>query len=127
MNAADVLKLFSAGYKPAEIRELSELEKTAPEAMQFAAQGAKLDEVRDLLSLVAPEDGTEPEGVAESPAESEPETDYKALYEELKKKTQDQAKALKAIQEQNARKDNSDSDPAQSIDSVLSDIITSFM
>ena len=127
MKTADILKLFGAGYKPAEIRELSELEKTSPEAVQFAAQGAKLDEVRDLLSLVASEDGTEPEEVAESPAESVPETDYKALYEELKKKTEDQARALRAIQEKNARKDNTESDPAQNLDGVLSDIVSSFM
>lgn len=127
MKTADILKLFGAGYKPAEIRELSELEKTSPEAVQFAAQGAKLDEVRELLSLVTSEDGEAPEEVVESPAESEPETDYKALYEDLKKKTEDQARALKASQERNARRDNSDSDPARQVEDVLSDIVSSFM
>ena len=126
MNITELLKLTTAGYKPAQIRELAELEKDNPGSIQLAATGATLDEVKDLLSLTASADGESPEGAADSPAESVPEPDYKSQYEELKKKADDLEAQLKQIQEKNSTTDAGSSKPAD-IDAKISDIVASFM
>lgn len=125
MKVAEILKLTSAGYKVADIKELMELEKQVPEAVQIAAAGASLTDVKDLISLVASEDGESPEEVVTGPDKSEPEPDYKKLYEELKEKTGTLEDTLKAIQEDNQRKDVSGNTP--NLDETLADIVTSFM
>lgn len=126
MNLTEVLKLTTAGYKPAQIRELSELEKENPGAIQIAATGATLDEVKDLLTLTASGEGESPEEAAQGPAESEPGPDYKALYEELRTKAESLEATLKQIQGENSRK-NVAGEPAQDPDAVLSEIVSKFM
>lgn len=125
MKAADILKLVGAGYKPADIRELAELEKTQPDAVGIAASGVPIQDVKDLLTLTATEDGTLPEVAEPEPAGSEPETDYKAMYEELKKKSEALEGTLKQIQEDNSRKDQSGNTP--NLEDTLADIVTKFM
>lgn len=126
MNITELLKLTTAGYKPAQIRELAELEKDNPGSIQLAATGATLDEVKDLLSLTASADGESPEEAAASPAESVPEPDYKTQYEELKKKADNLEAQLKQIQEKNSTTDAGASKPVD-IDAKISDIVASFM
>lgn len=125
MKIGEILKLTAAGYKAADIKELTELEKECPEAVQIAASGASLQDVKDLITLAASEDGESPEEVAPAPAKSEPEPDYKRMYEELKEKTGSLEGTLKQIQEDNQRRDVSGKTP--DLDQQLSDIVTSFM
>lgn len=125
MNAGEILKLVGAGYKPADIKELAELERTQPEAVKIAASGVALQEVKDLLTLAAPVEDAPSEGVEPEPAKSEPETDYKKLYEELKKESESLKGTLKQIQEDNSRKDVSGNTP--DLDQTLADIVTQFM
>lgn len=125
MKVADILKLTAAGYKVADIKELSELEKSQPEAVQIAASCGSIQDVKDLLTLAASEDGTVPEGAEPGPAEREPEPDYKKMYEALKGKTEALEGTLKQIQDDNSRKDLSGKAP--DLDKQLADIMTSFM
>lgn len=125
MNAGEILKLVGAGYKAADIKELAELSKAQPEALKIAASGMPLQEVKDLLILATPEDGGSPEGAETEPAKSEPETDYKKLYEELKEKSETLEGTLKQIQEDNSRKDLSGNTP--NLEETLADIVTKFM
>lgn len=125
MKAADILKLVGAGYKPADIRELAELEKTQPDAVGIAASGVLIQDVKDLLTLTASEDGTLPEEAEPGPDESDLGPDYKAMYEELKKKSDALEGTLKQIQEDNSRKDLSGNTP--NLEETLADIVTNFM
>lgn len=126
MKIADILKLTASGYTPAEIKELHAIEIESPEAVQLATGGASLSDVKDLLTLAATEDAGKTEEVAEpGTGESDPDPDYKKQYEELKRQMDAQTDALKAIQAQNQRQDQSGNvkDPEE----VLADIITNFM
>lgn len=125
MKIADMLKLTAAGYTPAEIKELHALEIENPEALQLATGGAGLSDVKDLLALAASEDAARAEEAAPGSGESDQEPDYKKMYEELKQKSDEQADALKAIQNQNQRQDQSGG--AKDPEEVLADIITNFM
>lgn len=126
MKVADILKLTAAGYKPADIKELSELEKTQPEAVQIAASGASLQDVKDLISLAATEEAESAEGADTGAGESDPGPDYKSMYEELKSQTDKLQETLGKLQADNSHKDLS-GETQKSLDEQVADIITNFM
>ena len=101
MNAAELVKLSLAGYKAAEIKELKGMEKETPEALTLALNGNSLTDVKELLTLTATEDGTKPEVVTADRGKRDPEPDYKSMYEELKKKSDDLENTIKEIQNKN--------------------------
>lgn len=128
MKTGEVLKLITLGYKPVDLKELNELSKDKPDAIQIALSGSNLSDVKDYLSLISDEDGQElpdPEPEDSKPAESEQTPDYKSMYEELKKKFDAQEVQIKEIQNQNQRQDQSGS--KQSDEDILIDIVSSFM
>lgn len=127
MKVADILKLTAAGYKPADIKELSELEKSQPEAVQIAASGASLQDVKDLISLAASEEADNSAEDADPGAgESDPGPDYKSMYEELKNQTDKLQETLGKLQADNSHKDLS-GETKKSLDEQVADIITNFM
>lgn len=126
MKVADILKLTAAGYKPADIKELSELEKTQPEAVQIAASGASLQDVKDLISLAATEEADPAEVADPEPDKSDPDPDYKSMYEELKNQTDKLQETLGKLQSDNSHKDLS-GQSQKSLDEQVADIITNFM
>ena len=126
MKVADILKLTAAGYKPADIKELSELEKTQPEAVQIAASGASLQDVKDLISLTTTEEAESAEVADPGAGESDPEPDYKRMYEELKNQTDKLQETLGKLQADNSHKDLS-GETQKSLDEQVADIITNFM
>lgn len=126
MKVADILKLTAAGYKPADIKELSELEKSQPEAVQIAASGASLQDVKDLISLAATEEADSAEGADQGADESDPGPDYKSMYEELKSQTDKLQETLGKLQSDNSHKDLS-GNTQKSLDEQVADIITNFM
>lgn len=87
LSIKDVVSLAKAGYKPADVKELIEMSKDAPE------------EEKKPEEPPAPE-----EKKPEEPApKEEPEVDYKAKYEEL----------LEANRKAALARDNSGSEPQQ--------------
>lgn len=125
MKTGDLLKLIGAGYKPADLKELNDLSKDKPEALQIALNGSNLSDVKDYLSLISDEDGVVPESEMPKPSESETTPDYKSMYEELKKKSEAQEEKIKEIQTNNQRQDQSGD--RQSDEDILKDIVASFM
>lgn len=123
IGLTDLLKLTTAGYKYSDIKDLKEMED--PAALTLALNGNNLTDVKDLLSLVTPEDGQEPERVGPEQSESATEPDYKKMYEELKSKSDDLEKTIKDIQTNNQRQ-NQQGD-IKTDDQMLADIVTSFM
>lgn len=129
MKTGELLKLITLGYKPADLKELNELSKDKPDAIQIALSGSNLSDVKDYLSLISDEEGPgqtpDPEPEVTKPAESEQTLDYKSMYEELKKKSDAQEVQIKEIQNQNQRQDQSGN--KRSDEDILIDIVSSFM
>lgn len=92
LSIKDVVSLAKAGYKPADVKELIEMSKEAPQE-EPAPEEKKPEQP-------APEE-KKPEEPA--PEEKEPEIDYKAKYEEL----------LEANRKAALTRDNSGSEPQQ--------------
>ena len=125
MKTGELLKLITLGYKAADLKELNELSKEKPEALQIALSGSNLSDTKDYLSLISDEEGTKPEPEVKEPPESVTEPDYKSMYEELKKKSDEQEEQIKQIQNQNQRQDQSGNKPTD--EDILKDIVSSFM
>lgn len=129
MKTGELLKLITLGYKPADLKELNELSKDNPDVLQIALTGSNLTDVKDYLSLISDEEGTEtpsaPESEKPKTPESEETPDYKSMYEELKKKSDAQQEKIKEIQSNNQRQDQSGKKPSD--EDILKDIVASFM
>ena len=105
MKTLEMVKLVGLGYKKSDIKELSELEKENPDALQLALSGQNLTDVKELISLSTPADGHEPKGAEPGKDETDP-TDYKKLYEDLKTKNDDLEATIKEIQKQNTSEES---------------------
>ena len=105
MKFEDLITFAKAGYKPAEVKELLELqiENNQPEPEPTPE----------------PEPEPTPEPEPEPEPTPEPEPDYKKLYEESQK-------ALKEAQEANVRKDASKSDD-KSDEDIVNELFRSYM
>ena len=103
MNFAEMVKLSTAGYKVSEINELKDIAKEKPDALTLALNGTSFSDVKELISLADTEEGPKPEVPAADPGESDPEPDYKSLYEELKKESDTMKNTIKEIQKENQR------------------------
>lgn len=124
MNIAEVVKLSANGYKVSEINELKGIAKDNPDALQLALNGNSFSDVKELLTLADSEDGTKPEEPKPDAGKRDSEPDYKSMYEELKKKSDDMESTIKKIQEDNARKPGT---PPPSEEEALAEIVKGFM
>ena len=61
---------------------------TIEEIIRLKEQGFSLDEIKEISSIVS---GAEPEPAPEPEPEPAPEMDYKQMYEDLKKKQEEDA------------------------------------
>lgn len=94
MKLKEVIKLAAAGYAVSEIREIGELSARSPEVISLA-DGRKLDDIKELLSLADSEEDQEDEkkdqeGAGESDRKADPEIEKikienEKLREDLKK------------------------------------------
>ena len=125
MKTGELLKLIAAGYKPVDLKELNELSKDKPEALQIALSGSNLSDVKDYLSLISDEEGKTPEPDVPETAEKEQTPDYKSLYEQLKTESDAMKEQIKQIQTDNQRQDQSENKPSD--EDILIDIVSSFM
>ena len=103
MNFAEMVKLSTNGYKVSEINELKDIAKENPDALTLALNGTSFSDVKELLTLAAAEEDTKSETVTANPGESDPEPDYKSMYEELKKESDTMKNTIKEIQKENQR------------------------
>lgn len=124
MNIAEIVKLSTNGYKVSEINELKGIVKENPEALTLALNGNSFSDVKELLTLTDSEEGEKPEEPAADQDKSDPEPDYKKLYEELKSKSDDLEKTIKDIQETNKRTPGPDQ-PTE--EDELAEIVKGFM
>lgn len=116
MKLTEMVKLAGAGYKPAEIRELAELAKENPEALQLAEK-LKFDEVKDLIALASEADA-DPDPKPEEPAKEDPDTDERDQAADRMQKENEELKVkLKEAQEANTRKEivHEESDPQETL------------
>ena len=106
MKITDMLALATKGYSVEDIKSVNELAKNTPEVLELAKTGLK---VSDLNALVELADAGEPEPDAKKQGSEDPESaetpDYKALYEEEKKKAEELKTTVSKIQKDNASKD----------------------
>lgn len=123
MKTLEMVKLVGLGYKKSDIKELSELEKENPDALQLALSGQNLTDVKELISLSTPADGSEPKGAEPGSGETDT-TDYKKLYEDLKNKNDDLEATIKEIQKTNTSEESGETKSLmeEAID-ILSDAI----
>lgn len=124
MNIAEIVKLSTNGYKVSEINELKAMTKDSPEALTLALNGNSFTDVKELLSLTDPADGEKPEGPAADQDKRDPEPDYKSLYEELKKKSDDLETTIKEIQTENRMTPGT---PPPSEEEEIAEIVKAFM
>ena len=111
----DTLTLLAKGYSKKEIDALAELDE------QSADQAPATEDKK--------EQDQKPEAVPETTPVSDPEPDYKALYEEQLKKAKEAEEKLKKVQ-----KDNINSNSAPDVDAAkekqsedLLKLVSSFM
>lgn len=124
MKFGEIVKLTTAGYKPADIRELDEITKETPDALSLALNGSSLADVKELITLASGEEANaEPEKPEQPEGAAEP--DYKKLYEELKEKSDTLERTIKDIQSNNQRQDQSGN--IKSEEEQVAEIIRSFM
>lgn len=112
MKFEDLVTFAKAGYKPAEVKELLELQIDSEKVTKDPENEEKEPE-KDTKD-------SENEEKEQEKDEKEPEPDYKKLYEESQAK-------LKEAQKANVSKDVSNSDDKKSDDDIVKDLFRSFM
>ena len=116
----DIIALAKQGYKPADIKELIELSKSADEAPDSSEGAADTGST----STPAEDDKKSEEASKGTITDASPEDDkvidYKKKAEELEKKIQD-------LQKANIHKNIADNDDNKSDSDVFADAMKSFM
>lgn len=121
LNLNDIIALAKQGYKPADIKELIELSKTAEASEDQGAQPIETTpetekaEEKETPKEEAPKEETKKDGAGEA----DKIVDYKAKAEELEKKI---LELQKANTKQNADKSEEKSDAE-----LFADVMKSFM
>ena len=122
MKISEMLTLATKGYSAADIKADAELSKETPEVLELAKTGLKVSDLNELVALAdAGEAEPDTKGAGQEPDESDSTPDYKALYEEQKKKITELEATVSKIQKDNARKDNSEH--VEDSTDVLADIM----
>lgn len=113
LNLNDIIALAKQGYKPADVKELIELSKTAE------ASEDDQEQPKDIPEEVPEEKEAPKEEEKKDGAEADKIVDYKAKAEELEKKI---SELQKANTKQNADKSEKKSDAE-----LFADVMKSFM
>lgn len=118
MNLLDIISLTKAGYKKKDIDELLKVQiDESEEPENDDSTGPEND------SEGEPDDSPEDNNVDQD--EPSEETDYKKLYDEMKKELDDVKKQLKTAQKNNIRKNMEPE--TKTPDEAVNDIFRSFM
>ena len=117
----ETLSLLAAGYKKKDIEAMIAAEEEEKEQEAPATDTAKSEASAPVKDKKAPDDA--------AAKESNPEPDYKTMYEELLKKNQEAEDKLKKIQQDNIHKDSAPvADEAKKSEAdALSNLVRSFM
>ena len=109
MKLTDTIKLATMGYKPADIKRLSESDIPDDQIIKLAESGYSVKDVDELISLtqeqnrvVQPEPTapTEPEPASAPDPKGEPAAiDYKELFEKQSKELEETKQKLSGLQQ----------------------------
>ena len=113
----ETLSLLAAGYKKKDIEAMIAAEEEEKDKETPAGDPKPADPAPES----APEDA--------AAKESTPEPDYKSMYEELLKKTQETEEKIKKIQQDNVHKDSAPAadEKAKAQTEALTNLVRSFM
>lgn len=121
MKIGEMAALLIGGYSADDLKAIREMEKTDPDIITLAKQAGSMSGLNDLLALARPDESDQDQTVDPAAAnptrqdESDPEPDYKSMYEA------DHAKLLE-LQKINMQRDISGIDTGKDIQDVLIDI-----
>jgi len=104
MKISEMLSLAVQGYSAGDIKELAEMQKENPGIIALTKSGAKLSEIKDLLSMADAEE-TPAKSAAPEPCESDKTPDYHKMYEDQKAEIEKLRATVSEIQEKNASKE----------------------
>lgn len=111
MKLTEIVKLSRAGYTPADIKELAEIAKERPEAIQLA-ENCKLSELKELIALEDdPGAGAADPKPAEEPAKEKPDNGESDRAAALMQENEELRKQLQAARDANTRRDVSGQTP----------------
>lgn len=110
MELMNILKLGTMGYKPAEIKQLSESGIDSDTVIELAKNGYKAEDVNELIKLASTEPKPQPEkeepdkkpddaGKPAGESEAQPDID------KLKKELEEQKALVTKLQKKNASED----------------------
>ena len=117
LGLKDVLSLRAAGYSKKEIEALAAVD----EENENKKQEAPAPDQKQSEAPAPAEDKKAQDDAADK--ESNPEPDYKQLYEDLKKQSQESLEKLKKLQEQNIHK-NMAPDAAAQLEKQTDDLLS---
>lgn len=111
MKLTEMVKLSRAGYTPADIKELAEIAKEHPDAMQLA-ENCKISELKELIALEDdPGQGAANPKPSEEPAKEKPDNGESDRAAALMQENEELRKQLQAARDANTRRDVSGSAP----------------
>ena len=115
MKFSEMVGLAVSGYSAGDIKELAEMQKENPDIIKLTKSGAKLSEIKDLLSMADAEE-TPAKSAGPEPCESDKTPDYQKMYEEQKDEIEKLRTTVSEIQKKNASQEITETaaDPLQS-------------
>ena len=125
MKITEIASLIGKGYKVEEVKELATIAATTPEALEMAKAGAKVADIKELISMADAGDDKKPDVTSPDPetGKNDPTPDYKQLYDELKKESEELKATVSKLQNDNTRKNNEGNDDQKKPEDVLADIM----
>ena len=106
MTLKDMGALLVKGTSVSDIKELQELSKTHPDIVEIAKTGTSLQDIKELISLSEAEGSQAGEASQGGTGESDQTPpDFKQMYEEQLKKSEELEKKVSEIQKKNAGED----------------------
>ena len=116
MKLTDTIKLATKGYKPADIKRLSESGLDTDTILQLSGAGYSVNDVDELIKIASDEPGqgaaanntedvkNEPENSSGNADEKPDDMDYKQMFEESQKMLKESQDLVSKLQEMNASK-----------------------
>lgn len=125
MKITEIASLIGKGYKVEEVKELATIAATTPEALEMAKAGAKVADIKELISMADAGDDKKPDANTPDPetGKRDPTPDYKQLYDELKKESEELKATVSKLQNNNTRKNNEGNEEQKKPEDILADIM----
>lgn len=127
MKLTEMASLLGKGYKVEDLKELATIAATTPEALEMAKTGAKVSDIKDLIAMAdAGEDKTGTTPPDPEQGKDDPTPDYKQLYDNLKKKSEELEAQVSKLQEDNTRKNTDGGNVQKDPEDILADIMKDY-